>query len=51
MNVFVLSFPLTIGAGLFVMGLALPYSLNLFEGEFVKLMESIFGLLQRLGRG
>jgi flagellar biosynthetic protein FliR len=51
MNVFVLSFPLTIGAGLFVMGLALPYSLNLFEGEFVKLIESIVGLLQRLGRG
>ena len=51
MNVFVLSFPLTIGAGLFVMGLALPYSLNLFEGEFVKLIETIFGLLQRLGRG
>jgi flagellar biosynthetic protein FliR len=51
MNVFVLSFPLTIGAGLFVMGLALPYSVNLFEGEFVKLIESIVGLLQRLGRG
>lgn len=51
MNVFVLSFPLTIGAGLFVMGLALPYSLNLFEGEFAKLIDSMFGLLQRLGRG
>jgi flagellar biosynthetic protein FliR len=51
MNVFVLSFPLTIAAGLFVMGLGLPYSLHLFEGEFMKLMESMSALLQRLGRG
>ena len=51
MNVFVLSFPLTIAAGLFVMGLALPYSLHLFESEFLKLMQVIFGLLQRLGHG
>ncbi|MGH7256837.1 MAG: flagellar biosynthetic protein FliR [Nitrospiraceae bacterium] len=49
MNVFVLSFPITIGAGLFVMGLALPYSLHLFEGEFAKLTDSILGLLHRLG--
>ena len=51
MNVFVLSFPITIGAGLFVMGLALPYSLHLFESEFLKLMDVMFGLLQRLGHG
>jgi flagellar biosynthetic protein FliR len=51
MNVFVLSFPLTIGAGLFVMGLALPYSVQLFEGEFANLMDTIFGLLERLGHG
>lgn len=51
MNVFVLSFPLTIGAGLFVMGLALPYLLHLFEREFATLMDSIAGLLQRLGHG
>lgn len=51
MNVFVLSFPITIGAGLFVMGLALPYSLQLFQAEFLKLTETIFGLLHRLGHG
>lgn len=51
MNVFVLSFPITIGAGLFVMGIALPYSLHLFQGEFLKLTDTIFGLLQRLGHG
>lgn len=51
MNVFILSFPLTIGAGLFVMGLALPYSLHLFESEFLKLTDVIFVLLQRFGRG
>jgi flagellar biosynthetic protein FliR len=51
MNVFVLSFPLTIGAGLFVMGVALPYSVRLFDGEFSKLAETIWGLLQRLGHG
>lgn len=51
MNVFVLSFPITIGAGLFVMGLALPYSLQLFEAQFLTLAETIFGLLQRLNHG
>jgi flagellar biosynthesis protein FliR len=50
-NVFVLSFPLTIAGGLLVLGLSLPYSVSLFEQEFTGLRDTIDGLLRALGHG
>lgn len=51
LNVFVLSFPLTILCGLFVFGLALPAIASLCEAEFLTLHDSILDLLRRMGRG
>jgi len=51
MNVFVQSFPVTIGAGLLAMSLAVPFTLSLFEREFEMLVETILGLLKALGHG
>lgn len=51
MNVFVMSFPITIGAGLLAMSLAMPFTLNLFEKEFETLVDTILGLLKALGHG
>lgn len=50
-NVFVLSFPLTIAGGLLVLGLALPYTVSLFELEFIGLHDTIERLLRILGHG
>jgi flagellar biosynthetic protein FliR len=50
-NVFVLSFPLTIAGGLLVLGLALPYTVALFEREFIGLHDTIERLLRILGHG
>ena len=51
MNVFVQSFPITIGAGLLALSLALPFTLGLFEKEFEVLVETILSLLKALGHG
>lgn len=51
LNVFVLSFPLTILCGLFVLGLALPAIASLCETEFLKLHESILDLMRAMGHG
>lgn len=51
MNVFVLSFPVTIAAGLIAMGLAMPFTLSLFEQEFITLADTILALLRALGHG
>ncbi|MDR4480372.1 MAG: flagellar biosynthetic protein FliR [Nitrospira sp.] len=51
MNVFVTSFPITIGAGLLAMSLAMPFTLSLFEKEFLTLVDTILGLLKALGHG
>lgn len=48
-NVFVLSFPLTIAAGLLVLGLTLPFMVSLLEREFIGLRDTIEGLLRILG--
>lgn len=48
-NIFVLSFPLTIAGGLVVLGLALPFMVSLLEREFIGLRETIEGLLRALG--
>ncbi len=50
-NVFVLSFPITIAGGLLVLGLALPYTVTLFEREFMGLHDTIERLLRILGHG
>jgi flagellar biosynthetic protein FliR len=50
-NVFVLSFPITILGGLLVLGLALPYTVSLFEQEFIRLYDTIERLLRILGHG
>ncbi|MEP6890974.1 MAG: flagellar biosynthetic protein FliR [Nitrospirota bacterium] len=50
-NVFVLSFPLTITGGLLVLGLSLPYTVSLFEQEFTGLHDTIERLLRALGHG
>jgi len=50
-NVFVLSFSLTIAVGLLILGLALPYSVSLFEREFMGLHGTIERLLRILGHG
>jgi flagellar biosynthetic protein FliR len=50
-NVFVLSFPLTIAGGLLVLGLALPYTVSLFEREFMGLHDTIERLMRILGHG
>jgi flagellar biosynthetic protein FliR len=50
-NVFVLSFPITILGGLLVLGLALPYTVTLFEREFMGLHDTIERLLRILGHG
>jgi flagellar biosynthetic protein FliR len=51
MNIFALSFPITIGAGLVAMSLAMPFTLSLFEKEFITLAETILALLKALGHG
>jgi flagellar biosynthetic protein FliR len=50
-NVFILSFPITIVGGLVVLGLALPYTVSLFEREFMGLHDTIERLLRILGHG
>jgi flagellar biosynthetic protein FliR len=50
-NVFVLSFPITIAGGLLVLGLALPFTVSLFEREFMELHDTIERLLRALGHG
>jgi flagellar biosynthetic protein FliR len=50
-NVFVLSFPITILGGLLVLGLALPYTVSLFEREFIGLHDTIERLIRILGHG
>lgn len=51
LNVFVMSFPLTIACGLLVLGLALPYSIRLYEIEFIRLDEHMQDVLRMLGHG
>lgn len=51
LNVFVMSFPVTIAAGFLVMGAALPFMVGLYEAEFLRLEETIHGLMRLLGHG
>lgn len=48
-NVFLLSFPLTIAGGFLVLGAALPYAVRLYESEYVRLLETVQGLIRLLG--
>ena len=51
MNVFALSFPITIVAGFLILGAALPYAVGLFESEYGRLAETIHELLRILRYG
>jgi flagellar biosynthetic protein FliR len=51
LNVFVTSFPITIAAGLLVMGAALPYGANLLELEYGRLYETVHEVMRALGHG
>jgi flagellar biosynthesis protein FliR len=48
-NVFVLSFPITIAGGLVVMGLAMPFTVSLLAGEIERLQMAIDALMMVLG--
>lgn len=50
-NVFVLSFPVTIAGGLVVLGLAMPFIISLLTSEIERLQLTIQGLLKALGHG
>ncbi|MBY0249264.1 MAG: flagellar biosynthetic protein FliR [Nitrospiraceae bacterium] len=50
-NVFVLSFPVTIMAGLAVLSLSMPFTIGLFTREIERLQFVIEGILKILGHG
>jgi flagellar biosynthetic protein FliR len=50
-NVFALSFPVTIAGGLAVLGLAMPFTVSLLAREIERLEFAIEGLLKALGHG
>lgn len=50
-NVFVLSFPITIAGGLTVMAIAMPFTIDLLAHQFEQLQGTIEALLRSLGRG
>jgi flagellar biosynthetic protein FliR len=50
-NVFVLSFPVTIAGGLAILALAMPFIVALLSREIERLQFSIKGLLSLLGHG
>ncbi len=50
-NVFVLSFPVTIAGGLAVMGLSMPFVVELLVREIEQLQFTIEGLMKALGHG
>ncbi|HWV47577.1 MAG TPA: flagellar biosynthetic protein FliR, partial [Nitrospira sp.] len=50
-NVFVLSFPVTIAGGLAVMGLSIPFVVEFLVREIERLQFTIDGIMKALGRG
>lgn len=50
-NVFVLSFPITIAGGLAVLGFSMPFTVELLGHEIERLQFTILGLLKALGHG
>jgi flagellar biosynthetic protein FliR len=50
-NVFVLSFPITIAGGLVVLGMAMPFTVGMLAREVERLQLIIDGLLRVLGHG
>lgn len=48
LNVFILSYPITIACGLLVMSIALPGAVALYESEFIKLSDSLQGIVRML---
>jgi flagellar biosynthetic protein FliR len=50
-NVFVLSFPVTIAGGLAVLALSMPFTVDLLAREMERLQLTIQALLKALGHG
>ncbi len=50
-NVFIMSFPLTIACGLAVIGLSLPLTVSLYQEEFVSLHRHVLDFMKGLARG
>ncbi len=50
-NVFLLSFPITISAGFLILGLSLPFTAEVYRSEFIRLEENLDLLLRQLGHG
>jgi flagellar biosynthesis protein FliR len=50
-NVFILSFPVTIAGGLIVLSLGMPFTVSLIGSQFEELQLTIEALLRSLGRG
>ncbi len=51
LNVFVLSFPLTIAVGLLALGIALPAMAGVMTGEFESMMRTLDAVMRVLGHG
>ena len=51
MNILLLSFPITIAMGLFVLGLGLPFISLVFQDSIIGLESTLWELLQELGHG
>jgi flagellar biosynthetic protein FliR len=51
LNVFILSFPVTITVGFLVMGAALPFTVGIFEDEFGRMEGTLGRMMALLGRG
>lgn len=50
-NVFILSFPITIAGGVLVLSLGMPFTVSLIGSQFEQLQLTIDALLRSLGRG
>ncbi len=50
-NVFLLSFPVLLGTGFFMLGVGLPFTANLYRSEFGRLENTLGSVLRVLGHG
>jgi flagellar biosynthetic protein FliR len=51
LNVFVMSFPLTVIGGFLALGAAMPFMVGFYRAEFERLEDMIHGLMRMLGHG
>lgn len=50
-NVFLLSFPITLSVGFFMLGLALPFMIEHYRSEFTRLQGSLSSLIRMMANG